>query len=269
MYYVKVEPGVRIAVYDLNQQGKNAVFFIHGWPINHNMFEYQFNILAQNGYRCISMDLRGFGNSDAPWTGYTYDRMADDVYEVIKTLNVPKLTLVGFSMGGSIAIRYMARHRGYKVSKLALWSAAAPSFTRRPDNPYGMTVDQVNMLISQIYNDRPQAVTDFGKIFFASQVTPSFREWFNSMAFGASGHGTIHTAVSLRDSDLRDDLGKIRVPTGIFHGALDQICPFEFALEMNQGIRNSQIYKFDKSGHGAFYDQMEKFTQEFSGFLRQ
>jgi len=184
-----VEPGVRVAVYDWNQQGKNAVFFIHGWPIDHNMFEYQFNILPQNGYRCISMDLRGFGKSDAPWTGYTYDRMADDVYEVIKTLNVPRLTLVGFSMGGAIAIRYMARHRGYKVSKLALWSAAAPSFTRRPDYPYGMTADQ--------------------------------------------------------------------------------ICPFEFALEMNQGIRNSQIYKFDKSGHGAFYDQMEKFTQEFSGFLRQ
>jgi non-heme chloroperoxidase len=77
------------------------------------MFEYQFTELPKHGYRCIGIDLRGFGDSDKPWNGYNYDTMADDVKVVLDTLNnIENATLVGFSMGGAISIRYMARHNG-------------------------------------------------------------------------------------------------------------------------------------------------------------
>ncbi|NCB09162.1 MAG: alpha/beta hydrolase [Bacteroidia bacterium] len=268
MYYVTVDSNVKIAVYDLNPEGKNVVFFIHGWPVNHKMFEYQFNILPRYGFRCISMDLRGFGNSDAPWSGYSYDQMADDVFRVIKTLDVPSLTLVGFSMGGPVAIRYMSRYNGFLVSKLALLSAAAPSFTKRENYPYGMTVDQVNALINQLARNRPQATADFGSKFFASPITPTFADWFQSLALEAPGHSVIHTAQTLRDSDLRADLPQIHVPTGIFHGVLDQICSYQFAIEMKSAIPNSKLFSFEASGHGIFYDQLEKFNAEFMEFLR-
>jgi non-heme chloroperoxidase len=266
LYYINVEPGVKIAVYDLNPNGKKTIFFVHGWPIDHNMFEYQFNVLPQHGFRCISIDLRGFGKSDAPWTGYSYDRLSDDIYAVIRTLNVPNMILAGFSMGGPIAIRYVTRHRGFKVSKLALLAAAAPSFTKREGYPYGKTTKEVDDLIAQAYKTRPQMVTDFGQNFFASHITPSFSNWFNSMSLNASGYGTIKTAESLRDEDLRADLPMIKVPTAIFHGLLDRICPFEFAIEMNQGIQNSQIHRFEASGHGVFYDELEKFNKELIEF---
>lgn len=74
-YYVMVEPNVKVYVEDLNQQGNKTV----GWPGNHNLFEYQFNELPKCGYRCIGIDQRGFGKSDKPFTGYDYDRLADDV----------------------------------------------------------------------------------------------------------------------------------------------------------------------------------------------
>lgn len=170
----------KIAVYDLNPRGRKTIFFIHGWPVNHNMFEYQFNVLPKLGFRCISIDLRGYGNSDAPWDGYSYDRMTDDIYEVIRTINVPNMTLVGFSVGGAIAIRYMTRHRGFKISKLVLLSAAAPSFIKRDDYPYGMTLEAVNALITQTYRNRPQMLEEFGRMFFASRVSESFSRWFNS-----------------------------------------------------------------------------------------
>lgn len=267
LYYVTVERGVKIAVYDLNPRCGKAVFFIHGWPINHNMFEYQFNVLPQLGFRCISVDLRGFGNSDAPWDGYSYDRMADDIYEVIRTLNVSDITLVGFSMGGPIAIRYMTRHRGYKVSRLVLLAAAAPSFTKREGYPYGMTPEAVDMLIAQAYRNRPQMAEDFGRMFFASKVTEGFTRWFNTLNYSAAGHSIIKTAESLRDSDLRGDLAQIHVPTAIFHGVLDKICPYEFAILMNKGIQNSQLFRFEQSGHGVFYDELDKFNREFINYL--
>jgi non-heme chloroperoxidase len=267
LYYVTVEPNVKIAVYDVNPCGKQTVFFIHGWPINHNMFEYQMNVLPKLGFRCISIDLRGFGKSDVPWNGYSYDRLADDIYQVIRTINVSTMTLAGFSMGGPIAIKYMTRHNGFKICKLALFAAAAPSFTKREGYPYGMTVASVNELIARIYKDRPQAVADFGTNFFAKKNSANFTDWFNIMAYSASGYSTIKTAESLRDSDLRDCLPQIHVPTAIFHGALDKICPFEFALEMNRGIPNSQLYRFEQSGHGLFYDEMDLFNNRLAEFI--
>lgn len=268
MYHVTVEPGVKLAVYDYNPAGKNVVFFIHGWPVNHKMFEYQFNIFPKYGFRCIAVDLRGFGNSDAPWSGYSYDQMAEDIYQVLKTLDVPSVTLVGFSMGGPIAIRYMSRYKGYLVSKLALLSAAAPSFTKRENYPYGMTVDQVQGLINQLGKNRPEATAEFGSKFFASPITPAFADWFQALSLEAPGHSVIHAAEALRDEDLRADLPHINVPTGIFHGMLDQVCPYQFALEMKKSIPNSKLFSFESSGHGIFYDQLEKFNTEFMEFLR-
>lgn len=267
MYYIEVEKGVNIAVYDLNPCGKKTIFFVHGWPINHKMFEYQLNVLPNFGFRCISIDLRGFGNSSAPWDGYSYDRLSDDIYVIIKKLNLENITLVGFSMGGPIVIRYMSRHSGYKVDELGLWAAAAPSFTQRPNNPYGMSIEAVNKLISSFYYDRPQTLVDFGSMFFASQVTPSFMTWFNGLSLSSSSYATIKTAVSLRDEDVSSDFSSIKVPTGIFHGKLDQICPFPLALLMNKGIAGSVLYPFEHSGHGVFYDELALFNNRFIQFL--
>lgn len=267
MYFVNVERGVKLAVYDVNPLGKKTVFLVHGWPLNHNMFEYQLDLLPKLGFRCVLIDLRGFGNSDAPWDGYDYDRLADDLYEVIRMIGVPEMALAGFSIGGAIVIRYMARHRGYKVSRLALLSAAAPSFVRREGFPYGMTVENVNTLIAQIARNRPQAIYEFGENFFANPVTPAFAEWFRAANLTGPGYSTIKAAETLRDGDLRTDLGRINVPTGIFHGVLDRICPYDFALVLNREIKDSKLFRFEHSGHGIFYDELEKFNQEFSSFL--
>jgi len=126
-YYVKAESDVKIYVEDLNPEGKKTILFLHGWPGSHRLFEYQFNQLPKLGYRCIGIDTRGFGNSDKPWGGYDYDRLADDVRCVVEALELQDFTLCGHSTGGAIAIRYMARYNGHGVSKLALFAAAAPS----------------------------------------------------------------------------------------------------------------------------------------------
>lgn len=258
---------MRIAVYDLNPRGRKTVFFIHGWPVDHNMFEYQFDILPLLGFRCISVDLRGFGNSDTPWDGYDYDRMADDIYEVIRTLNVARMTLVGFSMGGAVAVRYMARHRGYRIGKLVLLSAAVPAFTKRRDFSYGLTRETVDGLIAQATHNRPQMMEDLSKNFFANKTTDSFLQWFNRLNDSSTGHSTIKTAETLRDADLRDDLQQINVPTGIFHGTLDKICPYDLALVTNKAIPDSRLFRFEQSGHGVFYDELEKFNSQLIAFL--
>ena len=267
MYYIEVESGVKIMVEDINPCGAKTILFIHGWPLNHKMFEYQINVLPKYGYRCVLINLRGFGASDKPWEGYSYERLADDVRVVIDHINVEHLILAGYSMGGAIAVKYMSRHAGHKVSKLALLAAAVPAVTRHPGYPYGVSKETWNALIIETYKDRPQMLADVSKLFFANPVSSSFLSWFQDICLEASGHATIKTGEVIRDADLSADLNRIYVPTGIFHGRMDRVCLFELALQTHKGIACSTLYPFEHSGHGIFHDELKLFNKTFLEFL--
>jgi len=268
-YYIRVESEVRVYVEDINPTGEKIILFIHGWPANHNLFEYQFNKLPEMGYRCIGIDIRGFGNSDKPWEGYDYNRLADDVHCVIETLELQDIILAGHSVGGAIAIRYMARHKGHGVSKLALFAAAAPSFTRRPNFPYGLPKEDVTKLIEETYNDRPKMLRDFGDMFFFKYITGPFSDWFFQLGLQAAGWSTAKLAISLRDESLFSDLGKIHVPTLILHGVHDKVCMFSLAIVQKEEIKNSKLVPFENSGHGLFWEEYEKFNKELIKFIER
>lgn len=268
-YYVRVEPAVKIYVEDVDPGWGKPILFIHGWPANHKLFEYQFDVLPAMGYRCIGVDIRGFGKSDKPWEGYFYDRLADDIRCVVEELKLQNFTLAGHSVGGAIATRYMARHNGYGVSKLALIAAAAPSVTRRPDFPYGLPKEEVSKLIQQTYDDRPKMLQDFGNMFFFQLLTEPFSEWFFQLGLEAAGYSTAKVAVTFRDESLFSDLGKINVPTIILHGIHDKVCLPHLALALKEGILNSKLVWFEYSGHGLFWEERDKFNMELAQFIEE
>ncbi len=268
-YQIQVEPEVKLYIEDLNPESRKIILFIHGWPANHNLFEYQFDHLSQIGYRCIGIDIRGFGNSDKPLGGYSYDRLADDIRSVVEALGLRNFTLAGHSVGGAIAIRYMARHNSYGVSKLTLFAAAAPSFTKRSDFPYGLTKEEVTLLIQETYNDRPKMLRGFGEMFFFQNITKPFSDWFFQLGLQAAGWSTAKVAVSLRDECLFYDLETIQVPTLILHGIHDKVCLYPLAVAQNRGIKNSLLVPFQYSGHGLFWEERDKFNRELSEFIRE
>jgi non-heme chloroperoxidase len=77
-------------------------------------------------------------------------------------LKLHNFTLGGHSTGGAICVRYMARHNGYGVAKLALFAAAAPSLVQRPYFPYGLQKQAVIDIIKGTHNDRPNMLRGFG-----------------------------------------------------------------------------------------------------------
>jgi pimeloyl-ACP methyl ester carboxylesterase len=200
---------------------------------------------------------------------YNYDVFADDIKKVLETLDLRDVTLAGHSMGGAISLHYMARHKGERVSKLALFGAAAPSFTKRAGFPYGLDPAAVDDLIKSCYTDRAKLNEDFGKIFFRSEnaVSPKIGEWFHNMGMEASPHATALCLAALRDSDLREDLSKVNVPTVIFHSTYDKICPFELAQAMASEIKGVKLIRFENSGHGLFYEEKDKFNTEIMNFV--
>ncbi|NBD27550.1 alpha/beta fold hydrolase [Paenibacillus glycinis] len=265
-FYVEVEHGVKIFVEDVGRG--RPVVFIHGWPANRKMWEYQTNVVSRHGYRCICIDLRGFGNSDAPLHGYTYNRMADDIRVVAEALGLQEATLIGFSMGGAVCIRYITRHAARRMRGLILAAAAAPHITRHPEYPYGQPSSHYETIIGGLETDRPKATADFGAAFFHKPVSEPFRAWFDGLGFEASANGAIRGMEALRDEDLRAELPLVRVPTTILHGKYDAIVPFKLGELQHKAIPGSALVPFEESGHGLFYDEREKFNRELLNALK-
>ncbi|HEX8656887.1 MAG TPA: alpha/beta hydrolase [Hymenobacter sp.] len=228
--YIEVEPYVRLHVTDLGE-GKPVVL-IHGWPLSDAMYEYQYAHLVQQGFRVIGITLRGFGLSDKPGGKYNYDVFADDIKVVLDKLKIEGATIGGFSMGGATVVHYVAKYKGAHVSRMALFGAAAPLWTKRPDFNYGIwTKADVDGLITLNNTNRPQLFENFGQIFPASptSISPGHGAWLGTIQGQASPYAMGECLKTLRDSDLRADLKQITLPTLILHGKLDKICSYELA----------------------------------------
>ena len=267
--YIEVEKNVKLHVTDLGKG--STLVLIHGWPLSDAMYEYQYQYLVQKGYRVVGISLRGFGKSDKPYGKYDYDVYADDIKVVLDKLNITNATLGGFSMGGAISIHYVAKYNAAHISKLALFGAAAPIWTKRADYPFGFTKETVNELIQLSLTNRPQLLENFGKLFGATETAlPSgLGNWLGSINLEASPYATTQSLIALRGTDLRSELSKIKIPTAIFHGMKDKICEFALAEQMQKGITNSHIVRFENSGHGLFIEELEKFNTELVKFLEK
>lgn len=262
---VETDDGTEVFVRDMGSG--DPIVFVHGWPLNHRMFEYQYEDLLDAGYRCIGVDLRGYGQSDKPYGEYSYDRFADDLKSVFEALDIEGATLAGFSMGGGTVTHYMSRHDEAHVDRLALLGAASPCLTEKPDFPEGLSEAELNPLIEGARNDRPAMVAELGGMLFDQTPSEDLLHWLWSLGMQASGHATATSAETFRDADLRPDMDDITVPTKICHGVNDEICPFDLTAEvLDEGIDDSELVRFEESGHALFYEEREKLTEELSSF---
>lgn len=261
MTMVEADDGTDVFVRDLGSG--DPIVFVHGWPLNHRMFEYQYENLLDAGYRCLGMDLRGYGRSDKPYGDYSYDRFADDLKSVFEAFDIEGATLAGFSMGGGTATHYMSRHDEAHVDQLALLGAASPCLTEKSDFPEGLSDEDLNPLIEGARNDRPAMNAQFGEMLFHQTPSDEFMNWLWSLSMQTSQYATATSAETFRDADLRDDMADISVPTKICHGVNDEVCPFEITAEvLDEGIENTDLVRFEDSGHGLFYEEKEKLTDE-------
>lgn len=195
--------------------------------------------------------------------------MADDLLAVIRVLRLNGVTLLGHSTAGAVAIRYMARHREYGVFKLVLCAAAVPALAKSPRLPQGQSVEILNNIIDGAYTDRPAMLRSFGDIFFYTDVSKPLTDWLFDMGLRAASWATIAISKDWLVKELYDDLPKVQASTLILHGVHDQVVPFALGQVQQESIKNARLVPFGSSGHGLFYDEMEKFNRELIQFTSE
>lgn len=251
------------------------VVFIHGWPLNHEMWEYQLAELSKHEIRCIAYDRRGFGKSDRPWQGYDYDTLADDLNEVITQLNLSKVVLVGFSMGGGEVARYIGKYGAEKIAKVVFVSSVTPFRLKTEDNPEGSEKTTFEATILKIETDRPAFLSEFGKKFYgvgkvSSTTSPALLEWNQLLCLMSSAKATVDCVRSFSETDFREDLKKIKVPVLIIHGDADDIVPIKVSGNKTAELiphANYMVYK--DAPHGLFITEKEKLNTDLIEFITE
>jgi pimeloyl-ACP methyl ester carboxylesterase len=267
--FIEVEKNVKLHVTDIGEG--QPIVLIHGWPLSDAMFEYQYQALAQKGFRVIGITLRGFGKSDRPYGKYDFDVFSDDIKVVLEELKIQNAVLGGFSMGGAVVLHYVTKYNAAHISKLALFAAAAPSWKKRDDFSYGVSDADAEGLIKATMTGRQDLIASFGAAFPAKEggISKNVEKWLESINLEAWPYAITQSITALRDLDLRPALPKIKIPVAIFHGTRDKLCNFVFAEELQKGIKNSYIVKFENSGHALFVEEAEKFNTELEKFAKK
>jgi non-heme chloroperoxidase len=207
------------------------VVLIHGYPLNGHSWEKQERVLLDAGYRVITYDRRGFGQSSMPVIGYDYDTFAADLNKLLEHLNLRNVVLVGFSMGTGEVTRYLAKYGSGRVSKAVLMGAIPPFLLKTSDNPDGVDQSVFDGIKQAVVADRPAYFKNFLDNFYnVDKLHPariSDQAWEDSfnVAVAASPHAA-YACVDTWLTDFRGDLPKIDVPVLLVHGEADRILPY-------------------------------------------
>jgi pimeloyl-ACP methyl ester carboxylesterase len=253
-------------------KGKPAVF-IHGWPLSHEMWEYQVTELYKQGVRCISYDRRGFGKSSKPESSYDYDTLAADLNAVIEQLGLDDVTLLGFSMGGGEAVRYLSTYGTQRVSKIVLVSAVTPYMLKTTDNEYGIDREVFAEMMDGMKQDRIAFLDDFGKAFFGVNlvnhpVSAPLLEYYRTLASLASPIATQECAISFSSTDFRKDVSAIDIPTLIIHGDADKTVPIQSSGDRTSDLLPDAKYiVYEGEPHGLFYTSRDRLNTDLLHFI--
>ena len=249
------------------------VVLIHGWPLSSRAWEKQVSALLAGGYRVVTYDRRGFGESGKPSVGYDYNTFAEDLNKLLTHLDLDDCALVGFSMGGGEVARYLAKYGTERVSKAVFMAAIPPFLLKTSDNPAGVEGSTFDQIKQAIVADRPAFLTKFFSDFYnldtwkGKRISDEVVQLSWNIAACASPKGTLD-CVGAWLTDFRNDLRRIDVPTLVVHGDDDRIVPLAATGQLtHEAIKGSRLVVVKGGPHGLNWTHANEVNHELLSFL--
>ncbi len=233
-----------------------TVLLIHGWTCNRTFWERQVHGLRER-LTLITVDLRGHGESSHPQKGYSMAAMAGDLEALVRALRVPRIAVVGWSMGGMLALE-LAGRLGDRLSALGLVCTTAGGLAD-PKNPNAATERAAEMKRAV-----EQDFRGFARGFAASLFKDGAASPLHAWAVREIQRTPPHVASACLDAtlafDARKKLAGITTPTAVLHGRHDQLLPLANGEVLAKGIRGAELVVFEQSGHSPHLEEPEAFN---------
>ena len=237
-----------------------AVVLLHAFPLDRCMWHAQVSALAAAGYCAIAPDLPGFGESKDAVARDLAD-YADSIADLLDVLKIEQAAIVGLSMGGYIAIQFVARHAA-RVSALVLADTRAAA-----DPPEAKKGRDAN--IARAHKEGSLAVFEAMKprVFFAGSEPTKIAK-LAQLAAAQTPQGVALGLAMMRDRpDQTPLLGSIAVSTLTIAGELDVASTSDQVREMASQIKGAQFVAVAAAGHYTNCEQPADFNRALLSFL--
>jgi non-heme chloroperoxidase len=272
MPFASAADGTQLHFTDWGEPDARPVLLVHGFGSGQAMWNGQIPGLVEAGLRCVTFDRRGHGRSDVPGRGYDLDTLAGDIAAVARQLDLVDVVLVGHSLGGAEAIRYLAAHGDGRVAGLVLSAPSAPALRQGPGNPGGIDPDVFRQARQAMRDDSGAAIQSMGTEDFLGPghaVSALQSDATRRQLVDLPLPVLLATFDTNAAADLRADLACIEVPTLVIQGDADKNNPLELTgRRAAKLIPGAVLVILDGAGHGLYRSEAARYTAEIVNFAR-
>ncbi|MDQ2961996.1 MAG: alpha/beta hydrolase [Pseudomonadota bacterium] len=252
-----------------DQQGAGEpLILIPYLAADHACYAFQVAEYAKH-FTCISVDLRGTGESDKPEGVYSTELFADDVAAFMQAVGIQKAHVSGLSLGAGTGLWLAAKYPD-KVKSLSLHSGWTKT------DPFVKTVVEGWQVMAKALGSVPEMV--ILSIFpwcFTPELYAAKPDYIQSLADFVRARPAQPLASFIQHSnaviahDVEAQLGRISAPTQITFGRYDMVTSTRFADRMTRNIRGSELLIFEGCAHAPIYEKVEEFNQKTLAFLQR
>ncbi|MDD2851515.1 MAG: alpha/beta hydrolase [Desulfuromonadaceae bacterium] len=247
-----------------------SVILLHGWCMDSSVWKYQQSALSQL-FKVLAPDLRGHGRSCGVTADVNFDCCAEDLIDFCESLDLRNIVLVGWSMGGQVAIR-TAVDLTNRVAGMVLISAT-PCFTASSDFPYGLSRTEVDGMRLKLLRSTQRAVSGFHARLFEPDEFESVTQKSEVMTLLSEitvpdTSAAVAALDALAGTDMRPLLDVLSSPVLIVNGEQDRICLPQASDYLKEHISGARQLVFKRCGHAPFLTHSTECNSELVRFLR-
>ncbi|MFC4639447.1 alpha/beta fold hydrolase [Deinococcus hohokamensis] len=253
-------------IHYVSQGTGTPMLLLHGYPLSGELFARNRDALARAGYRVITVDHRGYGQSTAPTSDPgSLQTYASDALAVMDQLNVPKAIIGGMSMGGPIAFEMWRTAPQRFLGLILIDTIANPAGIVEQHIWKGMATKAATFgpqsLVPELLKDMLTGQTRLNRpadaLFLGNIVKQA------SVAADVAGANVLATR-----PDSLPTLKTITVPTLILEGVEDTVYPPEFSMKMMQNIAGSKLVLIPGAAHAANFEKASATNQAIIDWAR-
>jgi 3-oxoadipate enol-lactonase len=258
--------GINLHYFLTGDSSVPPVVFVHGFPFSLEMWRGQTDAVAAEGFRAVAYDIRGHGMSDVGDGQYTIESHVDDLFALLDHLKMPRVAIVGLSMGGYIALRALEREPGRFIA------AVLCDTKSEPDTDEGR-VKRAASVRAVKQNGSTAFAADYVKMMFAEETistNPSAVESIRRVIARTPPLSIAGTLIALAArTDTTASLGKISIPTLILVGERDTVTPPPSSQSMKAKIPGAELHIVPGAAHLSNLDNPAYFNDKLLTFLKR